>query len=388
MINASDAAPKYTWSSIALMQAFQNADQPFPIVIADARAPGETVVSLNATIFEFTPFEMGTHDPRAYGFVPTRYLGTQFNQGRVVHDNRCVTGFDNAGFIMGTSSSLFNQALHEVNLSASGLPSALTTTLTNYLDDLNKDSNDIADYSPNPFYGYNPKINPNADQTRLTLVDGGEDGQNIPFQPLIQPDRPVDVIFAVDSSADINPPNNNYPNGSALVATYERQFSSIANGTAFPSIPDQNTMVNLGLNSRPTFFGCNASNITVPANNNGYTGLDVPLIVYIPNAPYSIQSDPSTFTLKYNTTYRNELIQNGYDVATMGNGTVDKTWPMCVGCAVITRSLERTGTKMPRACTDCFAKFCWDGTLNSTTPKTYDPSLKLGGVGGQPPRLF
>ena len=384
LINATNGGPRYTWSSIALMPGFQNADQPFPIVIADARAPGEIIVSLNATVFEFTPFEMGTHDPRAFGFVPTQYLGTRFNKGSVVDDSRCVVGFDNAGFVMGTSSSLFNQILLNLNVSSLGIPSFVATALTGFLNDLGTDSNDIADYSPNPFYGYNPATNPNADTERLTLVDGGEDLQNIPLHPLIQPERHLDVIFAVDSSGDVDPGNINYPNGTALVATYQRQFGDIGNGTAFPSIPDENTFVNLGLNARPTFFGCNASNITVPENSNGYTGTDIPLIVYIPNSPYVIDSDPSTLTFTYNNSYRDALIENGYSVATMGNGSVDATWPTCVGCAVIARSLQRTGDDLPQACQDCFQRFCWDGTLNSTQPSTpYDPTPRFAAVNVQ-----
>ncbi len=40
---------------------------------------------------------------------------------------------------------------------------------------------------------------------------------------------------------------------------------------------------------------------------------------------------------------------------------------------MLARSLVRTGTDMPRKCVDCFAKYCWNGTLNSTTPLTYEP---------------
>jgi lysophospholipase len=43
-----------------------------------------------------------------------------------------------------------------------------------------------------------------------------------------------------------------WPNGTSLVATYQRSQSSYANGTLFPEVPSQNTFVNLGLNSRPT----------------------------------------------------------------------------------------------------------------------------------------
>ena len=182
----------------------------------------------------------------------------------------------------------------------------------------------------------------------------------------------MDVIFAVDSSADTN---NYWPNGTSLVATYQRSLNgssveggNIANGTSFPAIPDQNTFVNLGLNTRPTFFGCNSSNTSSPT----------PLVVYIPNAPYSYQSNISTFDPSYNTSQRNLIVENGYNVATMGNGTANSTWPMCVGCAILQRSLERTQTAIPQVCTQCFKDFCWDGTVNSTNPGNYEPAYKIG----------
>lgn len=287
LVNASEGGPAYTWSSIADMPAFQDASQPFPIVIADARAPGERIISLNTTIYEFNPFEMGTWDPTAFGFVPTQYLGTNMTNGSVTDDASCVVGFDNVGFVMGTSSSLFNQILLQLNSTGLDVPTTVLNALQGFLDRLDTDNNDIADYSPNPFFGYRPGENPNADSRRLTLVDGGEDLQNIPFHPLIQPERHVDVIFAIDSSADTA---TTWPNGTSMVATYERQNGDISNGTIFPYVPDQNTFVNLGLNQRPTFFGCNASNMT--------DGLNVPLVVYIPNAPYVSYSNVTTFTLE------------------------------------------------------------------------------------------
>jgi lysophospholipase len=105
----------------------------------------------------------------------------------------------------------------------------------------------------------------------------------------------------------------------------------------------------------------------------------VPLIVYIPNAPYVAYSNVSTLDLTYNDTQRDAIILNGYDVATMANGTTDESWPMCVGCAILSRSFHRTKTPVPTACTKCFDTFCWDGTRNSTKPAPYEPSLSLKG---------
>lgn len=366
LVNASQGGPDYTWSSIALTEGFQNGDYPMPILIADERAPGETLIPRNTTVYEFNPFEMGSWDPTSFGFVPMEYLGSNFSGGSLPDNASCVVGFDNVGFIMGTSSSLFNAVV--TSLGSVDIPQALKDRLEQTLSALGADNEDIADY-PNPFFQYNNETNPSANSSTLTLVDGGLDFQNIPLHPVIQPARNVDVIFAVDSSADTT---FNYPNGTALVATYERSQpdSSIANGTAFPSIPDVNTMVNLGLNTRPTFFGCDSRNIT-----SDYV---VPLIVYIPLSPYIVNSNVSTFDpQEFNDTFRNAIIENGYDVATMGNGSANAQWPTCVGCAVLSRSLERAGAQVPEVCAQCFRDFCWDGTLNSTVPATYDPNSRL-----------
>ena len=371
LINADDGGPAYTWSSIAASADFQNGNTPFPLVIADTRDPGAKAIPSNTTIYEFNAYEFGSWDPTVFGFIPMKYLGTNFTAGKVSSGAKCVVGFDNAGYVMGTSSSLFNQII--LNFKVSDLPSIATKLLLKLLNKVDADNEDIAEYKPNPFYQYNPSTNPSGNSDTLHLVDGGEDNQNIPFHPLIQPARDVDIIFAIDSSADTT---HNWPNGSALVNTYERNLASvsISNGTRFPSIPDTNTFINLGLNTRPTFFGCNANNFSATDNTNPHTP---PLIVYIPNYPYVTYSNVSTLTLTYNDTFRDAIILNGYDFATMGNASVDHTWPTCAGCAIMSRSWWRTGTKVPSSCEDCFKRFCWDGTVNSTTPKDYDPKLLL-----------
>jgi lysophospholipase len=363
LVNATNGGPAYTFSSIALEPNFQSGSIPMPFLVSDARAPGTTIVSLNSTVYEFNPFELGSWDPTTYAFAPLRYVGSNFSAGVVPSDGSCVEGFDQAGFVMGTSSTLFNQFLLLINTTS--IPQTLKNIFTSILADLGQDNDDIAQWQPNPFYGFNNATNRNAQTQQLTLVDGGEDGQNIPLYPLIQPMRHVDVIFAVDSSADTT---YNWPNGTSLVATYQRSLNNtIENGTAFPSIPDQNTFVNLGLNNRPTFFGCNASNTTGPA----------PLIVYIPNAPYITLSNVSTFDPDYNDTQRNAIIQNGYEVATLGNGTLDAQWPACMACAVLARSFDRTGQRVPEECSLCFERYCWNGTVDSRTPEgNYTPAFK------------
>ncbi|KKK23303.1 hypothetical protein P175DRAFT_0533796 [Aspergillus ochraceoroseus IBT 24754] len=363
LINATDGGPDYTWSSIALTDDFRNGKMPMPLVVADGRNPGEVLIGSNSTVYEFNPWEFGTFDPSIFGFAPLEYLGSHFDSGVVVSGDACVRGFDNAGFVMGTSSTLFNQFV--LHLNSTDISSGLKDILRDILTDLGDHDDDIALYSPNPFYNYQNATHAYEKTSALNVVDGGEDDENIPLHPLIQPTRNVDVIFAVDSSASTN---LSWPDGGPLVATYERSLNSsgMGNGTAFPSIPDRNTFINLGLNTRPTFFGCNSSNITGQA----------PLVVYLPNYPYTTYSNTSTFKLTYEISERDDMITNGYNVVTMGNATRDNytDWPSCAGCAILSRSFDRTGTEMPAVCTRCFEKYCWDGTRNSTTPAPYEPS--------------
>lgn len=122
------------------------------------------------------------------------------------------------------------------------------------------------------------------------------DNQNIPLWPLIQPEREVDVIFAVDASADTT---YNWPNGSSLVQTYQRVTGAggvqrTNKSISFPYVPDTNTFINLGLNMRPTFFGCNGTNGTL-------AGTPPPMIIYIPNAPYSYYTNFSTYDGEYSS---------------------------------------------------------------------------------------
>ncbi|RKF61817.1 Lysophospholipase 1 [Erysiphe neolycopersici] len=350
LIDAVDGGPAYTFSSIALQDGFKDGLIPFPMLVATRSLSDNRQNSIISNVFEMNPFELGTWDTNIAGFAPMEYLGTNFSAGSVPSGGQCVMGFDQVGFLIGTTSTIFEEAINRVANSTSIL------FFRNALQKLIKGNNDVAQFQPNPFLGFNPDMNPIVKSKELSLVDGGLDGQNLPLLPLIQQNRKVDVIFAVDSSAD----SQNFPNGTALVATYERNLQGKFNSKiSFPSIPDQNTFVNLGLNKHPTFFGCNTSNITG----------DAPLIVYIPNTRISVESNISTFQSEYKRSFRNKMIQNGYEFSTRKNGTLDPQWPACMGCAVLSRSMTRTKTPFPAVCQQCFASYCWDGSLDQTPVK-------------------
>lgn len=111
LINATDGGLPYTFSSIGLDQGLLDGNIPMPLLVADGRNPGERIVSLNTTNYEIGPWEFGTFDPTVFGFAPTQYLASNFSGGTIPQGGSCVEGFDQAGYMMGTSSSLFNQFL-------------------------------------------------------------------------------------------------------------------------------------------------------------------------------------------------------------------------------------------------------------------------------------
>ncbi|EGW33780.1 phospholipase B [Spathaspora passalidarum NRRL Y-27907] len=344
-----------TWSSITNTNAFANHNMPFPIVIALGREPGTYIISTNSTVIEFNPYEMGSWDPTLYQFTPLQYLGTEYNNGRP--RGTCVTGFDNAGFIVGTSSSVFNLVFLKI---LQTLPWPVSTILAKISDLLDR-KDDIAIYSPNPFRNTRAAAKKISGSDTLYLVDGGEDSQNIPFAPLLQPERDVDVIFAYDNSAD---DSNSWPNGAAIRATFQRQFNKQGlNASMFPYVPDASTFENLKLNSKPMFFGCNAKDLIKlqVTTKNPFSIYSSPLIVYTANRKFSYSSNTPTFQLIYLNSDRNMMIQNGFEVASRLNSTLDSEWQACVGCAIIRREQERQGQEQTEQCKRCFKKYCWNG---------------------------
>jgi lysophospholipase len=79
------------------------------------------------------------------------YLGTHLNAGTPDNSSACVTGFQNFGFVIGSSSSLFNAIVNEIS-SADTSGSILQTAiqaLLKYLDNgLTQDDNDVANVRP------------------------------------------------------------------------------------------------------------------------------------------------------------------------------------------------------------------------------------------------
>lgn len=352
-----DFGESMTFTSLRDWEVFTNHSMPFPIIVSDGRTPGRKIINSNSTVFEFNPYELGSWDPYVDSFADLKYVGTPMDGGKPSGNGSCWAGLDNTGFVFGTSSTLFNQFLLQLNTtSLSGLAYSAAKS---FLTDLDNDNNDIAPWTPNPFYNspYGSSKSIKSADT-LYLVDGGEDQQNIPLYPLLSDDREVDVIFAYDNSADTS---QNWPSGSSLVYTYERQFFNASANFSFPYVPGVDTFLHNNLTARPTFFGCYASNLTSLMKEVNTTYVP-PLVVYTANRPWTFESNTSTFKLKYDDDDKLSMIQNGFAVSTYNNLTIDEDFPKCVACAILQRSKERMGVEMGAECKKCFSDYCWDGS--------------------------
>lgn len=356
LINQKGGGAALSWSDIQSFDYYNLYQAPLPIVTMNERPPGTVIMPTNATIFEVTPHYLGSFDPTVAAFARLKYLGSHLENGMPVED-RCINGFDNAGFICATSSSLFNDVLVKLVNRSRNIGKVIFSLIFAVADMTNLD---IANFTPNPFYKFdNPLVpkerNKLASQHTLALVDEGET-INMPFQPLLNPEREVDVIFAFDNSADTP---DNWPNGIVLDSTFRRQFAIqsplMGQRTRFPYVPPPTEFVEQELNKRPVFFGCDPS--AVPQLPDSEAPLP-PVIVYIPNSDISYASNFSTFQLRYPKTQLNGLINNGYNLATRANGTQDIHWQTCVACAILKRGMDRTGMQSDY-CDWCFQEYCW-----------------------------
>jgi len=350
-----------TISDYVNVTAFKDGTGPLPIVLSIGRDNDAIMINQNATYFEFTPFEFGSWQPDLQAFFPVGYLGSDMTKGEPTKNNECVSGFDNLGFTIGTSSTLFNGAY--TMLLEDNVTSILGGLAKSILEDIGKSDNDVASV-PNPFKQYAAKKNQYLNADYIDLVDGGEANQNIPFEPLIQPARGLDMVIGIDGGTDVA----GWPNGSSVVETWKRMKNPEFGYMAFPNVPDTNTFVNLGLNTHPTFFGCNASDYV-----NAKSALDKlpPVLVYVPNYPYSYQSNTSTFKLAYSSHEVQSILDNGLEVATMGGQIPD--WGTCLACASVLRPLQRAKMQVPKKCQSCFSRFCWNGETQTKAPRPFTP---------------
>ncbi|KAL9093527.1 MAG: hypothetical protein Q9165_003922 [Trypethelium subeluteriae] len=333
LLLGTDGGVSDTLHGLTSNSNFTSYSVPYPIItsIGLNTDAGQCTPSSNGTQYELHPYEFGSWDLGVGAFIQTQYLGTSAVNGSP-SNGTCHTNYDNLGYVLGTSSNLFNEVCIS-DPTLSGLSSNLTTALTNLLGAGHQlvTRDEYAVY-PNPFQNY-PGAASVSNQTELYLVDGGETDQNNPIWPFLH--RPnVAVLFVNDNSADTS---DNYPNGSELYNTY--QIAKSDGLTRMPVIPPDTTFVSQGLNTRPTFFGCNTQNTLT--------------LIYLPNHNYTYDSGVSTAQLEYSKAETDALIANGVAV---GSYNGNSTFAECVGCAI----LKKTGGTLPSKCQSCFSSYCFN----------------------------
>lgn len=335
LLYGTDGGVADTISGLRALSNFTTHAAPFPILtsLGVKTWEGECLPGPNATQYEFTPYEFGSWDSGVAAFTDVAYLGSSLNAGKPVNSSACTNNYDNTGYILGTSSSLFNEGCESVpdtDLTSGTLVAALQTLVDTAHAASTRDQ--YAAYA-NPFYNLSSSWRVSA-QKELDLVDGGEALQNNPIWPFLH--RPtVDVLIVNDNSADTSA---NFPNGSEILTTYTQALS--ANLTRMPAIPPVATFISQGLNQRPTFFGCHSPSAVT--------------IVYLPNVNYTFPSNEPTAKLEYTAQETQEMVANGVLIGTYGG---DSSWGFCLACGVMQKA---NGVTLPKGCAACLEEFCYN----------------------------
>jgi lysophospholipase len=180
---------------------------------------------------------------------------------------------------------------------------------------------------------------------------------SIPLDPLLVKARGVDTIIAVDGSADTD---TFWPNATSLRASYARAATLADGYQTLPYFPSAEVFVQQGLNQRPTFFGCNASQSEIDAG--------MPMILYLPNSPLGevggYYTNVSTYTLEYSREDTQSFLNSMWGAQTRGypqNGAAtDDQFKTCLSCGLLERRRQAAGLSRSSACEQCFSRYCYD----------------------------
>ncbi|KAJ7733742.1 phospholipase B [Mycena maculata] len=353
------------WSDIPQIPAWQQKLTPFPLLVTDSRPAGDnstTALPPGPIVYEITPFEFASYDPNLSAGMNLSYAGTHLTNGKADNGSACVKGFDQAGFMMGTSASLFNQIFDFARNTLQGFDSDDSNTLIYILQrqlrSVSTRSDDVANW-PNPFSGLKPDTFEDSDSNWLSLIDGASNGENVPYGPLFVQSRALDVIVTLEGSAD---DTNNWPNGTGPIATQSRLSTILLSShQQFPPIPQTAAdWVSTGVRQRATFFGCNP--IQTPP--------EYPMVIYLPNAPPITGDNPVTNTGTFDLTYPllhtqlflDQVHFNTISGFTPNANTPDPNFGICLQCAAVDRARTKITPAVARSsmCSQCFQQYCYD----------------------------
>lgn len=358
-------------SNFVQSESFKKFDAPIPVFVANAKTSKGP--ELHNVVFEFTPFEFGSWHLNVSKFISTKYLGSTALKGKLT---KCVNGFDNLGFITATSSSLFNNALFYIwktvttNIESNEKLKAIKTIFGVFGVGFNAIRSDYAIYQPNPFYKDPEVLNLISDTSQLFLVDGGEDGENIPLRSLFISGRQNDVIFIVDSSSD----KENLPDMTKLRDTYDdiihveeqKRIVALKNEIwemdLMPYIPTSEELLaaNFSL-STPIAFGCHLQSYNTKRSTDTLITKETssaslpPILIYHGNIPITFQSNTSTFKLNYTKDEYNGMLNNGHHL--FNNDDTQGEYLQCLGCVMLLRQNQELVSSF---CDACIRKVCYN----------------------------
>ncbi|KAJ6455489.1 FabD/lysophospholipase-like protein [Mycena sanguinolenta] len=360
----------------------------------------------NQTIYEISPIEFGSWQGRAQAFTPTSLLGTPLKAGVPVNKSECVTGWDSSAWVLGAgvaaqadwvvivdtndTRGMFSRSEsprkwvelpyppNEAELVAEQQSAAKchhsSKSIPTFIEYCANGPSQEVGYGlvSNPFHGYHKSEAGLQEQATLVRVDAGESGQESPIWPLIQPARKMDFLLVSDSSG---------VELSALpltsVSTVNTAAMAIANHVPFPKLPDVNTFLINNYTLAPVFFG---KLTPIPGCNEP----EVPLLLYVADAPYSAYSNATTVIAEAQIQL---LLQNTLGLVSQSSTTwrnacttvssMLQSFPTDDACGSILRSLERLGRTIPEHCKLCFERHCWQGEMATGTPPFVAPPLLL-----------
>ncbi|KAF9017220.1 phospholipase B [Hymenopellis radicata] len=375
------------WSDIPLSSSYQNHDGPFPIILANSRPNNDTSVGFltpAAPVYEISPLELASFDPSLSAAADLKFVGSKLTGGKPDNSSSCVEGLDETGFVMGTSSSLFNKFLDDARKGLMGDGDSFFQVLKNIvskvLEQFRTHDDDVANW-PNPFKQIATFTFVDTNSDWLELIDGGSNGEVIPLGPLFVNVRAIDVIVAVDAGSD---DDDNWPIGANLLFTRNRTSTFLKSShQTFPPIPDStDDFVKAGLNQRPTFFGC------FPKNDPP----EYPMVLYFPNSPPLTGKDPVTntetlklgYTANHQQLFLDQTFENTVGGFTPNSNDPDGDFGKCLQCAVVDRALPRS-TDRSTFCNACFKQYCYDPSSPASAAEL--PNRKLKFVDPDPQKM-
>ena len=155
--------------------------------------------------FEFTPFEIGSTYLNA--FVPTWAFNRKFINGTSIKAYSIFPPEESYGYLLGIFGSAFAARFTEIldgmkegSSDSSDSSPNYVKLLSNFLDITKLGEKRISAKVFN--YTFGMESSPIEYSRLIELVDAGLDF-NLPFPPLLRPERKVDIIIALDASATI-----------------------------------------------------------------------------------------------------------------------------------------------------------------------------------------